>query len=74
MVTLLHELIHKKRILYFSKKKYFLKTPEKLLEKVLDGEMGYFLEKELFGKEIFMDEICFDSAKELLNGNNYDSD
>jgi hypothetical protein len=42
-----------------------------LLGKILNNEMGFFLEQELFGSEILIDEIDENSASIILNEKNY---
>lgn len=49
--------MHKKRIRHYSAGKFFKKTPEKWIDHEIKKESGFYLEKQIFGNKINLNNI-----------------
>jgi hypothetical protein len=61
MMTLLHELAHKKRLIYATKNNFLKKTPVKL-----NKEAGNYLEENVFGSTKICEELHNKMNKEIV--------
>jgi len=72
IVTILHEISHLKRILYFSNNHYYRYTPEKYGKYNLNCEAGAFVEEDLFGGRVDLEIVNLTICKMILTPKNYE--
>ena len=73
LITILHEISHLKRVMFYSGGKFHLRTPDKLDFVVIKSEAGNFTERRLFGGVVNLDKLKEQQAETILNPENYSS-